>query len=163
MLCHLLGTRCSNKEKLFWSLSYTAYACVLLPVVTLYACLLVTASGMCHDGRVTPRRLATDNCAWLLFVQTNLTLEHNKQLLQSSCQSSKHLKESPDVQDWPIVLGCLLYACDCAAAAFTSKVFTGHKSRFTPMAFTGIHVLSLSLPGLLYLDKLVQIQWKVLL
>ena len=163
VLCQLLGTSCASKEKLFWSMSYTAYACVLLPAVALYAGLLLTASGMCHDDGAAPRRLATANCAWLLFVQTNLTLEHNKHLLPSRCLNSKHLEDPPGMQDWAIVLGCLLCACDCTAAVFASKVVTGHKSRFAPMAFTGIHLLSLSLPGLLSMDKRAPIQWKVLL
>jgi hypothetical protein len=160
VLCQLLGTSCAKEEKLFWSLSYTAYACVLLPAVALHAGLLVTAAAMCHDGAVAPRRLATANCAWLLLAQTCSTLEHNKQLLPSRCRSSQHI--APDVQHWTIVLACALGACDCTAAVFASKVATGHKSRFAPIAFTAMHLLSLSLPGLLTLEEL-PIQWTVLL
>ena len=158
VLCQLLGTSCAKEEKLFWSLSYTAYACVLLPAVALHAGLLVTAAAMCHDGAVAPRRLATANCAWLLLAQTCSTLEHNKQLLPSRCRSSQHI----DVQDWTIELACALGACDCTAAVFASKVATGHKSRFAPIAFTAMQLLSLALPGLLTLEE-SPIQWTVLL
>ena len=75
VLCQLWGTSCSRPDSLFASWSFGVYLAVLLPATAMQAGLLLSAAAMCKQKeRVVTRRLVTANCALLIVLHVNYTL-----------------------------------------------------------------------------------------
>lgn len=86
-LCQLWDTACNADEvgKTFWNIGYSVYLTALLPVLTVLAGLLLTASA--QFKRVSnkhARRSVLPNCVFVLVLTVTYTLQHN---LQVACDS----------------------------------------------------------------------------
>ena len=150
VLCQLLGTSCVEPVAA-WSLSYTTYLAVLLPVAALQAALLLSASGMCKEKRVSPRRVTTAHCAVLIALQVHSTLERNATQLPGSCKTSaEQNKLSAAHASEPmlhvLILFFVLYALDATADFAASLVIAGRAAGRLPLFFSLCRAAALAAP-----------------
>jgi hypothetical protein len=149
VLCQLLDTTCMEPAQIGGlALSHAAYLAVLIPVAALQAGLVVAASGLCKESRVVPRRVATVNCALLLAMQAQKTLDHNASRLPTRCSPSA--ATSPDTSPHVIILLMVLYALDSTADLFAYVVLNGRGGFHLPVLFSACRVASLAAPWSLH-------------
>lgn len=153
VLCQLLGTSCTQpfSTSIGIPLSYTAYLAVLLPVAAFQTCLLIIAAGLCKEARIVPRRIATVNCALLLTVQVQKTLDYNISRLPARCSTNAASPSSAsDTSPHVIILLMILYALDAIADLFAHVVLNGSSGLYLPVLFSASRIASLAAPWTLH-------------
>lgn len=155
VLCQLLDTTCMDRasapsSSAGFTLSHAAYLAVLIPVAALQAGLVVAAAGLCKEPRVVPRRVATVNCALLLAMQVQKTLENNASRLPTRCSHTAVSSIPPDTSPHVIILLMILCALDATADLFSYVVLNGSSSFHLPVLFSACRVASLAAPWSLH-------------
>lgn len=154
VLCQLLDTSCaesmSAQTTSALTLSHAAYLAVLIPFAALQAGLVVAAAGLCKEVRVVPRRVATVNCALLLTMQVQKTLEQNASRLPARCSPSTLTSAKQDTHPHVIFLLMVFCALDATADLLAYVVLSGSRGFHLPVLFSACRVASMAAPWSLH-------------